>query len=355
MLHALTAPERVPTMRSGPFGSQDWNDQAGKVAQAIGTPFFHEELIVLLEHTITTDASWLIRFAGDAAPDVLFTKSVPAHVKRVYADECAIVDPFSGQWKTTRIAGVHSLAQLKSDDTTYRRYHRTFLNAAGMDDELGIVIPITRQNCFGIMLERKWGLFTAEEIAAAEILYPAIEQWLRAHLGMLFEDFSNPDRSDGDAFINRPTAIYDHSGQHIYSSESWDDAVRRRPTLKTYVAELVARGGDLTLDNLRIRTVRLGPEFPLAPNGLILTLEKATEPSRRVEIAAARRLHSTFTRRERDVLRLALAGMGNQEIARTLDVGVGSVRNVKTQLYRKSGVGSEGELVLKFLPFAKFL
>ncbi len=355
MLHALKPPEQPASWTGAdPFQSQDWNEQAGKVAQAIGTPFFHEELIQLFELTIQTDASWIIRFAGEAIPDVLFTKNVPPEVKSVYSEQCAIVDPFSTRWKDSKKAGAFSLAQLYSNEAAYRLYHKTFLNAAGMDDELGIFIPITEDNCFGILLEREWGLFQQDEIRTIDTLYPAVEQWLRAHLDVLFEDFSNPDRSDGGE--NRPMMIHDHAGQHVYSSESWYDALRRRASLKTHVAELLAMvGEERRLDDLVISSERLGPDFPLAPNGVMLTLQRIAEPCRQLEISAARRLHATFTRRERDVLRLALAGLGNQEISRTLDVAVGSIRNVKTNLYRKSGVGSEGELVLKFLPFASFL
>lgn len=339
-----------------PFQSQDWNEQAGKVAQAIGTPFFHEELIHLFELTIKTDASWIIRFAGDVIPDVLFTKNVPPEVRSVYSEECAVVDPFSTRWRSSKKSGVFSLAQLYSNEAAYRLYHKTFLAAAGMDDELGIFIPITEDNCFGILLEREWGLFQQDEIDTIDTLYPAIEQWLRAHLDVLFEDFRNPDRSNVDGVDNRPMMIHDHAGQHVYSSEAWNDAVRRRATLKTHVAELLATvGEERRLDDLVIRSEKLGPDFPLAPNGVMLTLERTAEPARQLELTAARRLYATFTRRERDVLRLALRGLANQDISRTLDVGVGSIRNVKTNLYRKSGVGTEGELVLKFLPFAGFL
>lgn len=339
-----------------PFQAQRWNEQAGEVAHAIGTPFFQEELIRLFELTIETDAAWIIRFAGDAIPDVLFTKDVPPEVRNVYSEECAVVDPFSTFWKSSKKSGVFSLAQLYSNEDAYRIYHKTFLGAAGMSDELGIFIPVNEDNCFGVLLERKWGLFQQDEIRTIDTLYPAIEQWLQTHLEALFEDFRNPDRSDVDGADNRPMMILDHAGQHVYSSESWNDAVRRRAALKIHVAELLAGAEEeRQLADIVIRSLRLGSSFPLAPNGVMLTLERTIEPSRRLEISAARRLYATFTQRERDVLRLAVGGLANRDISHALEVGVGSVRNVKTNLYRKAGVGSEGELVLKFLPFASFL
>ncbi|MGG3812929.1 helix-turn-helix transcriptional regulator, partial [Methylorubrum rhodesianum] len=86
---------------------------------------------------------------------------------------------------------------------------------------------------------------------------------------------------------------------------------------------------------------------------LTLVLEKVTAaPTSHVSNEVAVPL-TVFTRRERDVLRLVLKGMKNPEISSTLGVGGGSIRNIKLRLYRKSGVASEGELVSKFIAFAK--
>lgn len=104
-----------------------------------------------------------------------------------------------------------------------------------------------------------------------------------------------------------------------------------------------------------LRAERLGPDFPLAPNGAMLVLEKATDVPPTMEAAVTARLFASFTQREKDVLRLALEGRNSLKISAALGIGAGSIRNVKTRLYRKSGVFSEGELVLKFLPFVSLL
>ncbi len=338
------------------FRSPSWTAQAGKVAQSIGTPFFHEELIRLLEATVATDAVWIIRYAGDAIPDVVFTRNVPAHTRRVYAEQCAKLDPFSAGWRKRRQAGVFTLDRLRSKDPAYRLYSDLFLAAAGMEDELGILLPVTAHNCFAIFLERKSGLFQEWEVERLDTVYPAIEPWCRSHLGWLFDDLKTPSRSGGMRLLNRPTIILDHAGQQIYANDSWNEAARRIPALKAQAAALAASAGaERDLGEVIIRAERLGPYFPLAPNGSMLVLEKATDPSSSPEADVATRLLSAFTRRERDILRLAVSGLGNQEISDAIGVASASIRNVKTRIYRKSGVTSEGELVLKFLPFAKQL
>ena len=47
--------QSVSLENSSLFRDLQWNAQIGKVFQSIGTPFFHEELIDLLEITVETD------------------------------------------------------------------------------------------------------------------------------------------------------------------------------------------------------------------------------------------------------------------------------------------------------------
>jgi DNA-binding NarL/FixJ family response regulator len=100
---------------------------------------------------------------------------------------------------------------------------------------------------------------------------------------------------------------------------------------------------------------RLNSDFPLAPNGARLVLEKKTITAFPVGSRHDPSLFEIFTRREREVLRLMLKGLKNNEISAELGVGAGSIRNLKLRVYRKSGVSSEGELVSKFLSLATTL
>lgn len=341
---------------ASPFRAPEWNVQAGKVAQSIGTPFFHEELIRLLAMTVATDAFWIIRYAGETVPDVVFTHNISAQVKRVYSEQCAKIDPFSGRWRSGKEPGVFTLDKLRSKDPAYALYSKTFLDAAGMEDELAIFLPVAAHSCFAIVLEREKGLFDENDVHLLTTIYPAIEKWYQSHFGWLFDDLKNPNNSTSRRLLNRPTIIFDHAGECVYSNDMWADAVRRGPALKNHAVELVSDG--LTTRNLAdqvLRAERLGPGFPLAPNGTMLVLEKTTDALPTIESTATVRPFASFTRREKDVLRLVLKGMTNLEISKALGVGAASIRNVKTRLYRKSGVVTEGELVLKFLPFADSL
>lgn len=83
----------------------------------------------------------------------------------------------------------------------------------------------------------------------------------------------------------------------------------------------------------------------------MLHLERISVAPPRGKANDASNVFGKFTRRERDVVRLVLKGMKNDDISAELGIGIGSIRNIKLRLYRKTGVSSEGELVPKLIAF----
>ncbi|WP_238228877.1 helix-turn-helix transcriptional regulator [Methylorubrum aminovorans] len=345
-----------PSKIASIFTLPSWNAQIGKLFQSIGTPFFHEEMVDLLEATVETDAFWIIRYSGEAVPDVVFTRGVSAHTERVYSRHCASIDPFSARWRSLREAGVFTLEWLRTNDPSCASYSDLFLRAAEMDDELGITIPLTNENCFAIFLERKRGIFTDDDVFILNTLYPTIEGCCRSHLERVFNDVKKVEINKGAPIVPRPTAIFDHAGHQVYSDDSWNKAVRRFPMLKRLATGLVREDGtESIMDDWILRAERLTSDFPIAPNGSKLVLERLSIPLPPRNADGAPDVLSLFTRRERDVFRLMLNGVKNDDISAKLGVGGGSIRNIKFRIYRKLGVSSESELVSKFVVFKELL
>ena len=338
------------------FRAPRWSGQAGVLARSIGTPLFHEELMKLLGLTVPTDSFWIIRYAGQASPDVVFTHRVSKRVRQAYCEQCAVVDPFSARWSVDKQAGVFALSAIRPASEEDARYSDTFRAVANIEDEVGILLPVTAQSCLAIFLERRRGLFTEDELALLRTLYPMVEQFCRAHLGWLFSDIKADRAGPAGGLASRPTLVVDPSGSQVHASAAWEEVLRRRPELKARLPAIIeAGGGDHELGDVIIRAERMGPDFPLAPNGLLCVLEQLAHVRGGEDADAIEKTLALFTQRERDVLRLALDGRGNADISRALGVGAGSIRNVKTRLYRKAGVSSEGELVMKLLHLAKHL
>lgn len=55
-----------------------------------------------------------------------------------------------------------------------------------------------------------------------------------------------------------------------------------------------------------------------------------------------------FTQREQDIIRLLMQGKSNQEIAQTLFLTVGTVKNYVSQIYSKAGITDRANAILHF-------
>ncbi|MFC3690717.1 helix-turn-helix transcriptional regulator [Chenggangzhangella methanolivorans] len=326
----------------------DWFAHAGEVIQSIGTKFFHRELIALLEASIPSDAVWIIRYSGEAPPDVVYTHNVSSHAMDVYMNECGGVDPFSRRWKATREPGVFTLETLRDESVEYLLYTRLFLPAAQVEDELGVIFPATAHNCFAFFLERVSGHFTRAEVARAQLMYPALESFYRAHLGWMFNELRYDDGADVTAMIDRPTLIEDRSAEPVWSNAAWNERFAAHPALAAQLGAL--RGGPLPqveLDDAVLKAEALGADFPLAPGGRMYVIEP--RPRGATDDAVLSNVLQIFTPRERDILDLVMKGRNSAEIAETLGLGVGSVKNCKMRIYRKADVTTEAALVTKLM------
>jgi DNA-binding CsgD family transcriptional regulator len=328
----------------------DWFAHAGECIKSIGTEFFHCELIKLMEASIPSDAAWIIRYSGEAPPDVVYTRNVSEPALQTYVEQCSGVDPFSRRWRARREAGVFTLASLRDDSVEYLHYVRLFLPAAGVTDELGVFFPVTAHNCFSFFLEREQGRFTRAEVNRARLMLPALQGFQRAHLGWLFNELRHTNAPETTGLINRPTLIQDRTGQAVYSNESWDEAVSRAPSIGRALATMSGGpAGQVEVGDVTLRCETLGADFPLAPGGRMFVLERrcAEAADRRARLS---NLLGIFTPRERDILDLVMQGRNSAEISRRLDIGVGTIKNCKMRIYRKAAVSTERALVNKLMP-----
>ncbi|MDR4306223.1 helix-turn-helix transcriptional regulator [Chelatococcus sambhunathii] len=341
------------SLRSGlpRIDTPDWFERAGEVIQSIGTQFFHRELIKLLEASIRSDAVWIIRYSGEALPDVVYTYNVPAEAEKVYVEQCAGVDPFSMRWRRTRDSGVFTLQTLPDDSVEYLVYKKIFLQAAGMEDELGVFFPVTAHNCFAFFLEREKGHFTKAEVERARLMFPALESFHRAHLGWLFNELRHTNTPEVTGLINRPTLIRDRTRQQVYANDGWNEVIARHPEIAADVEALSSgAAGQADYEDFVLKAELLGADFPLAPGGRMYVIERHASAYGEERFESLSHVFRIFTPRERDILDLVMQGRNSAEISDRLGIGVGTVKNCKMRIYRKAEVETERALVAKFMP-----
>ena len=334
------------------FNEEEWFRQLGQLAKSIGTDHFHRELIDVFGAGIRHEASWIIRYSRVAPPDVLYTRNVSDETVQIYNTQCSEIDPFSRHWKNRGSAGVLTLSQLNSSSIESVIYSKIFLPAANVSDEMGMFFPTVGHCCFGLFLERERGHFSKTDVQRAELIFPALEGYHRAHLERLFNDLRYTNATEVKGFIKRPTMIQDRFGVEVYSNDSWNRAVASDASIMSMV------GAPFTGPTHKERVLRhfvlkvevLDKDFSLAPAGRMFVLEP--QPPSQDEHDQNNRIADIlqiFSPRERQILTLIMKGYNTGQIAQEIQISKGTVKNCRLRIYRKADVSSERALVKKFM------
>jgi len=81
----------------------------------------------------------------------------------------------------------------------------------------------------------------------------------------------------------------------------------------------------------------------ILPGNIAAKITRHIGMQRRADISL-----SDFTQREQDIIRLLILGKSNQEIAQTLFLSVGTVKNYISQIYGKAGITDRANAILYF-------
>jgi DNA-binding CsgD family transcriptional regulator len=332
---------------------EEWFRRSGRVAMSIGHDGFHRELVDLFGVAIPHESSWIIRYSRVAPPDVLYTHNVPDEIVQFYNRECLHIDPFSQYWKTWEKPGILTLSGLENTSLESIIYSKIFRAAANVSDELGMFFTTVGHCCLGLFLEREKGHFSRADVRRAELMFPALDGYHRAHLGWLFNGLRYKNDVEMNGFIKRPTLIQDRFGVEVYANESWNEAIASDTSIAPAVrdAQPSETVQTVLLKDFILKLEVLDRYFPLAPAGRMFVLEPRTsskdEPDHINRVAAGLQ---NFTRREREVLALIMIGQSTGQIAQKLHISKGTIKNCRSRIYRKADVMSERALVKKFIP-----
>lgn len=329
---------------------EEWFRRLGEVAASIGTAEFHRQLLVLFGKCIDNDSAWIIRYSRLAPPDVLYTSGVPAEIVDFYNKKCLDVDPFSKHWRETGASGVLTLAELANTSPESIIYAKIFRPAARISDEIGMFFPTVGHCCFGLFLERERGCFSKADVQRAQLIFPALEGLHRSHLRQLFGNLRRNVSSDLDVLIKRPTLILDRHKVEVFSNGSWEQAVAADDSIGPILEMLLQSGSNRTLytRDFLLKSDTFDRDFPIAPGGRIFVLEnKRSADEGHGDYVMAAELLQSLTPRERDILFLIMKGQSTGQIAQSLELTKGTIKNCKLRIYRKADVTSERYLVKK--------
>lgn len=314
--------------------------------RAIGSGQFHVRLLDALSGLAAWHNRMVMRYPRYAAPDFLFEEGVGETVKRLYRAGYYRVDPYYRSWKEEGRSGVYTLREVLPagiDET----YLYGYLPQTGCVDDIGLILPAIGGSAIMLFWENRDRAFTADEAEAVRAAFPLALALHEEHLAKVMRSLGQKDTSEAPA---RAYAVVDRERRIVYRSAAWHEA---GDVLDEALGGLLAGGQTQHrfANGGLLHAERLGPDFAIAPEGLIALYEPAgpAAPPLSFHEAVASFFPDALTPREREIVSLVLSGSSNAAIARRLGLTEGAVRNHRLRLYGKLGIGAERELFKLFV------
>lgn len=333
------------------FGSREWFRRVGEASLALGRTHFHEELVRLFGCLIDHDACWIIRFSDSAPPEIMYTHNVSQPLRDHYNSACSAVDPFAAHWRLHKEVGVRALSKFKGllGSIDAGTYSSIFKPIANVSDELGLFLPTVGNASIGLFLERERGDFTNGEIARAQLAFPILNSFEKAHIGQVFNSLRHGDLLlRATHFSPQPILVQDRYGVEIYSSPSWKIAIEHEPQLRTAM-QSSGRDAPIALGKFILNISHVDKYFPLAPQGRIITLEPyPSSAATKTTVLKRTDLMRRLTPREREIFELIINGRSTSDVSRILAISKGTVKNAVLRIYKKSNIHSRRDLIQYF-------
>ncbi len=317
-------------------------------ARELGHHGFHERLLNLAGSIIGHDMSWIVRYDGESAPDVLFTKAIPPTIVDYYLSaQPQVGDPYFCSWRSNVNARIETLADALPMALDREFYDRDFMRRAEFTDELVLYLPSFGSACLSLFFELRDGRFGDYELRRLKALFPAVLGLHDAHLRMVFSELTAACTNGKDnAFI-----VLDRAGAPIFSTAGWRHAEERMPKLKMVArCKLSCACDHCHIEDIGVRTVPLDHCNAIAPGGSLIYLADTFDVDAQCDQQRAMEILEKLTPRERDILVLTLEGYSTGAIAQRLSLAKGYIKNCRLRMYKKFNVGSERKMISLLSP-----
>ncbi|MEE9300497.1 MAG: helix-turn-helix transcriptional regulator [Alphaproteobacteria bacterium] len=326
----------------------------GAAAEAIGKPAFLTTLLRLLHSLVPSDRQMAMRYPRHAVPDFLVgLQKLPKSVTELYASGYYRFDPFYRFWRERGRLGVYSYRDITSRRLATSEYFSVYMPKAQISDDLATFLPGIGGAAIVFFLERRTGRFTRHEVERLRRIYPTVLGLHTAHLARLLLALAG--EAEGALLAEAPRAVRldDRDGRVVFRSRAWREWAADNAAIANALEELshTETPSSRAIDPFILEVEPLNADYPLAPNGRMYLLEKAEPGVLDYPEAVARFMPEELTPRERDIVRLILAGYPTEAIAKSLGIGKGTVKNHRRRLYDKLDITTERELFSLFLEF----
>ena len=316
---------------------------------AVGTEGFMARLLDAVGVVADHDMRMIAHYSSLSPPRCLLQSGYGGDVMDLWESGYFAFDPLYALCRQGNLPPVAVFSEVEINQLNISRGWRRYLNRVRIADEMALVLPGLGLGRIAVVLDRADCNFGPAEVAIAKAAQPAFASVFRSHLERTLTHFAGDGGSDG---ADRAIMVHDRNGRHVFSTPAWEaaaDAAGVKAALARHARHspfLDDLGGGWSLHGEHLRD-----DADMAPGGWLFVLEQHVPgPSPRgFDEAVEAFAQPGLTGRERQIVEMILAGYATIDIARDLDIGVGTVKNHRKRLYGKLGISSERELFSLFI------
>lgn len=316
---------------------------------AIGTEDFLARLLDAVSVVADHDMRMIAHYSSLGPPRCLLQAGYGGDVMDLWESGYFAFDPLYALCRQGGLPPVAVFSEVEISQLNISRGWRRYLNRVHIADEMALVLPGLGLGRIAVVLDRANRNFDPAEVAVARAAQPAFASVLRSHLERTVTRFAG-DGGAGDA--DRAILVQDGNGRRVFCTPAWE-AAAADAGVKAVLAKHARQSPVLEdLDGgWSLHGERLSDVADMAPGGWLFVLEQRVPgPSPRgFDEAVAAFTQQGLTGREREIVAMILAGYATTDIARDLNIGVGTVKNHRKRLYGKLGISSERELFSLFI------
>lgn len=327
----------------------------GEVVQSTGKDTFYAELVGFLAEVLGCERWLVMRYSRFAAPEFVHNTAMSDEAVDSYLNGLYRLDPLLRLVRSGTREGIFVLSRIREAGGNATYFDRIFQMSL-IYDEAALLLLVPGGSSIAVCLERSTQKFSDDEIEILTDIHPLLQAVHRVHLERILL-LSSRNLWHGQRVRSQEQAVLirDRHGATVFRNEQWAALGDKGGEIEAQqlLEEADAGSRPLSTDAV-LHWEKLDEQFALAPGGQICVIEPRSPGYIQADFEETldrfqKRHH--LTPRERDIVELVLQGYPNSEIAKQLEISIGTVRNHRYRLYYKLDITTERELFFLFIDF----
>lgn len=189
-------------------------DTLSRLGRAVGTPMFHAAALAALGDLVPRDMEWIVEYDRRGRPHTHRFDFMPGGDTETRRDRILLAyeggfyrfDPFYRYWRAGGAAGVIGMHEVVPPADEGNPYLVDFLPLTGMVDDVAVMLPLDRDRCIALTLERATR-FANAEMDALRAIYPLLARLHETPVRRAKPHYADDVEADAGAPVDFASAV----------------------------------------------------------------------------------------------------------------------------------------------------